>query len=281
MKALCVVPRGDGHKFYGKERDTESGLDNFGARYDASSLGRFMTPDWTAVAMPVPYANLYNPQSLNLYSDVLNNPLASEDEDGHGSCKDDPDLCRAIRDAVSAGRSIEEGWANRLNQIGDKLSKGVKSAKKDLDTFNSVLGFGKTNCAGGGDCVADFGQAVTAVIAGIASDGESELGGAEGILRTAEGKIANILEDHLTAGDLEAAQRESNGERLLKRDGTPWNHREEVSGAVAGLERQVKRLQRALGKSGLSDSQVERINNLIEKSQRGIVDGLKSLRPSI
>jgi RHS repeat-associated protein len=33
------------YKVTGKERDAESGLDNFGARYDASSLGRFMTPD--------------------------------------------------------------------------------------------------------------------------------------------------------------------------------------------------------------------------------------------
>jgi len=33
------------HKFTGKERDMESGLDNFGARYDASTMGRFMTPD--------------------------------------------------------------------------------------------------------------------------------------------------------------------------------------------------------------------------------------------
>ena len=33
------------YKFTGKERDAESGLDNFGARYDASSLGRFMTSD--------------------------------------------------------------------------------------------------------------------------------------------------------------------------------------------------------------------------------------------
>jgi RHS repeat-associated protein len=31
------------YKFTGKERDAESGLDNFGARYDSSSLGRFMT----------------------------------------------------------------------------------------------------------------------------------------------------------------------------------------------------------------------------------------------
>lgn len=39
------------YKFTGKERDTESGLDNFGARYDASSMGRFMTPD-PAAAVP-------------------------------------------------------------------------------------------------------------------------------------------------------------------------------------------------------------------------------------
>lgn len=32
-------------KFTGKERDAESGLDNFGARYDASSIGRLMYPD--------------------------------------------------------------------------------------------------------------------------------------------------------------------------------------------------------------------------------------------
>jgi RHS repeat-associated protein len=33
------------YKFTGKERDSESGLDNFGKRYSASSLGRFMTPN--------------------------------------------------------------------------------------------------------------------------------------------------------------------------------------------------------------------------------------------
>jgi hypothetical protein len=33
------------HKSTGKERDYESGLDNFGARFDSSQLGRFMSPD--------------------------------------------------------------------------------------------------------------------------------------------------------------------------------------------------------------------------------------------
>jgi RHS repeat-associated protein len=69
--------------FTGKERDTESGLDNFGARYNASTMGRFMTPDWSAAPVTVPGANLGDPQSLNLYSYVGNNPLVFVDPDGH------------------------------------------------------------------------------------------------------------------------------------------------------------------------------------------------------
>ena len=65
------------YKFTGKERDSESGLDMFGARYYGSSLGRFMTPDWATKPIDVPYANFGNPQSLNLYSYVNNNPTTT------------------------------------------------------------------------------------------------------------------------------------------------------------------------------------------------------------
>jgi RHS repeat-associated protein len=67
----------------GKERDTETGLDNFGARYDSSQYGRFMTPDWAAKPSSVPYAVFNNPQSLNLYAYVQNNPVKNKDPDGH------------------------------------------------------------------------------------------------------------------------------------------------------------------------------------------------------
>jgi RHS repeat-associated protein len=78
----------------GKERDTESGNDYFGARYYASSLGRFMSPDYDADdddLEPVPYANLEDPQSLNLYSYVGNNPLNRTDRNGHFRCICQPD----------------------------------------------------------------------------------------------------------------------------------------------------------------------------------------------
>ena len=71
------------YKFTGKERDAESGNDYFGARYYGSSMGRFMSPDWSAKIEPVPYSKLDNPQSLNLYSYTLNNPLSNVDTDGH------------------------------------------------------------------------------------------------------------------------------------------------------------------------------------------------------
>jgi RHS repeat-associated protein len=71
------------YKFQGKERDTETGNDDFGARYYSSSTGRWLSPDWSAIPAPVPYANLTNPQTLNLYAMVCNNPETFADVDGH------------------------------------------------------------------------------------------------------------------------------------------------------------------------------------------------------
>ena len=70
-------------RYTGKERDAESGLDYFGARYYASSMGRWTSPDWADKPEAVPYSSLSDPQSLNLYSYVRNNPVSSVDADGH------------------------------------------------------------------------------------------------------------------------------------------------------------------------------------------------------
>jgi RHS repeat-associated protein len=74
---------GENYKFTGKERDTESGLDNFQARYGSSLIGRFMSPDWSDDAEAAPYANKEDPQTLNSYTYVRNNPLNGIDPDGH------------------------------------------------------------------------------------------------------------------------------------------------------------------------------------------------------
>jgi RHS repeat-associated protein len=73
------------YKFNGKERGeaAEGTLDYFGARYYSSVIGRWMTPDWSDEPVAVPYANYTNPQSLNLYSFVTDDPLSHTDLDGH------------------------------------------------------------------------------------------------------------------------------------------------------------------------------------------------------
>ncbi len=65
-------------KFSGKERDTESNLDYFGARYYGNYYYRWLSPD------PVinKDAALTNPQLWNLYSFCHNNPVTYWDPDG-------------------------------------------------------------------------------------------------------------------------------------------------------------------------------------------------------
>jgi len=64
-------------QFTGKERDAETGLDFFGARYMASAQGRFTSPD-----APFNDQQPEDPQSWNLYSYTRNNPLAHVDVNG-------------------------------------------------------------------------------------------------------------------------------------------------------------------------------------------------------
>jgi RHS repeat-associated protein len=65
-------------KFTGKERDAETGLDYFGARYHGAPAGRFLSPD------PVfdLSASIGNPQRWNRYPYSLNSPLVLLDPDG-------------------------------------------------------------------------------------------------------------------------------------------------------------------------------------------------------
>jgi len=62
-------------RYTGKERDNESGLDYFGARYLSSSMGRFMSPDTGKLL-------LTDPQSLNRYAYTRNTPLIYIDPSG-------------------------------------------------------------------------------------------------------------------------------------------------------------------------------------------------------
>ncbi len=68
---------GDGvrQRFTNKERDVETSLDYFGARYYSSTQGRFNAPDTFG-------GSIFSPQTLNKYSYVKGNPLNLVDLNG-------------------------------------------------------------------------------------------------------------------------------------------------------------------------------------------------------
>ena len=95
------------YKFTGKERDSETGLDYFGARYYANWTGRFLTPDWAAKVAAVPYAEFADPQSLNLYTYVRNVPTVRRDIDGHQRGERPPE--QEAREEIEFERDLERG----------------------------------------------------------------------------------------------------------------------------------------------------------------------------
>jgi RHS repeat-associated protein len=92
-------------KFTGQVRDSESGLDYFNARYFASALGRFTSPDPGNAG-----ANLSDPQTWNGYAYVRNNPLNATDPSGY---------C----DVLAAGITMYPGKSSVVDDfIADKLA---------------------------------------------------------------------------------------------------------------------------------------------------------------
>lgn len=108
-------------KFTGKERDAESGLDNFGKRYHASSMGRFMTADPVGVMKQ----KLFDPQQWNMYAYARNNPLRFIDPTGMY--------------ATDCGSLNQKDCANRVKQIDAFVAKlGASKNQRDQDIAKTL-----------------------------------------------------------------------------------------------------------------------------------------------
>ena len=125
------------YKFTGKERDTESQLDYFGARYYSNVTGRFITPD--------PLLNSgrpWDPQTWNRYGYAHNNPLSYVDPSGFYDWQ------------ANAGGSATDDELKKKSEDKDVSRKDRNAAKNALkfrDKFRAALATATAAAAGTGD----------------------------------------------------------------------------------------------------------------------------------
>jgi RHS repeat-associated protein len=138
VTSSCVPPDPSPMHFTGKQRDSETNLDYFGARYYGSNMGRFMSPDWDEDPAPVPYADLRNPQSLNLYSYVQNNPLRNTDDDGH-ECHQNADGSIVCNVVLNPPPPPPAAQANTIPWYWPVITGGVATIPKAI-RIGGVIG---------------------------------------------------------------------------------------------------------------------------------------------
>ena len=120
-------------RFTGKERDTETGLDYFGARYLSSPMGRFTSAD-------APFADQHvgDPQSWNLFSYVGNNPLRYVDPTGRSS---ERVICGA-NDQTCKNKETDTGVRKESN--GDLVEDPSQSLRVSITDSGVIVVFGPT-----------------------------------------------------------------------------------------------------------------------------------------
>ncbi len=149
-ESIVMTGGANHYKFTGKERDAESGLDNFGARYDSSSMGRFMTPD------PLGGEKI-DPQTLNKYSYVRNNPINLIDPTGLYTCKDQAD-CKSKQDIA-----FEKA---RQHDLQSKNADVVRAANAYGDPTKDGPGGNKVNVSFADLSKEEHGGTTTSTLAG-------------------------------------------------------------------------------------------------------------------
>ena len=221
------------YKFEGKERDTETGNDDFGARYYTWRFGRWLSADWSAVHAPVPYANLSNPQTLNLYAMVHDDPESFDDFDGHSADGPKPAgscgwMCRLVNFFVKVAASSPPSPLP-----APPSSRAMRPNNPSMPLFNSTQSEKTAGAA--------------ATLGGVAIVG-SETGpidiaivvGAAGVLWFAQNKkhtedVMNGLAAHIQAHLNEIANHPN--------DPDPQGHwRKEIRAALQKMQRLSKRL---------------------------------------
>ena len=141
-EVAAVYPNPERKLFTGHERDAETALDYFGARYYRADLGRFATVD--------PELNikgaLLDPQRWNRYAYVTNNPLKYTDPDGKNPLLIMGGIGAVVYAGWNAHVNVQQGQPWYQN-IGVEAGRGFVVGAT-LGTAGAVLALGRVVTTG-------------------------------------------------------------------------------------------------------------------------------------
>jgi RHS repeat-associated protein len=116
--------------FTGKERDAETGLDYFGARYMSSAQGRFTSPDPLLAS-----GRVENPQTWNRYAYVLNNPLRLIDRTGLY----EEDVHRDLTFALALSAGIAESVSARIAAANQGVDDDPRTSPMGMSPIGEAV----------------------------------------------------------------------------------------------------------------------------------------------
>jgi len=254
------------HRFTGQELDPESGLYYYGGRYYDQEISRFISPD--------PYIQAPDdPQNLNRYSYVLNNPQGYVDPTGYEGenpggyypfwawsaffpqlFSSDPEPKYRIKPRKRGAATPQYEVEVKNGGPEDQRLKNVRVYEsqpppwsKDPDWATGNVGSDDpgSGSASEGPVQIACGHPACVFLNQLAQKAAPYVQRIERSLKEIATKVNN-LKGHLTEKDLAAAREALANRHLYKSGGDVYQHLKEVQEAQAGLLNQIDRLQKML-----------------------------------
>jgi hypothetical protein len=192
----------------------------------SSAQGRWTSPDWSAKPETVPYGDLSNPQTLNLYGYVKNNPLSLRDDDGHDTlespmsrAEDEQRTKETVKffgnEIIGVGKLVfnmilatgdvpQEGYAQPTN-LAQKIGYGVGAVAAVVSAF-------------AGDSPGETAQVTKNAAKGAASEARvlNDIGEVKNTqsVSTAEGRSIPDFQNTKVVGEVKDAKTVSNTKQL-------------------------------------------------------------------
>ena len=170
---------GSGLHFTGKEQEGYEGgyLHYFGARYYSGGLGRFTSPD-----EPLAGEDPSSPQSWNLYSYGLNNPLLYSDPSGHNPCVDgvNPETGNICATGTAQPPGLNQLEEMILRSLLNTVTTAAQVVQKTQDVLQPALDWIATphdaSCMGKAMLGGAMAGAGGGALLGLAGGGVADLG---------------------------------------------------------------------------------------------------------